>query len=398
MVNKNMASLRKIAPQLFPWCGTVLCTGLSALIWQSELLKQWDTQLLVRYQLLQAPVKELPLKLVTIQKTGDQTWPWSSLDYAILLNTLGPFSPSVVALDLPLEDGDPLYPIYDIQLANQMARFPSIIISKTGTLPPPVPLQAAALIANSRWLQSPTDTLQKVPLAFLDQKTWLPSFVLQVAASHLGADWSKSSILPGAFILLRDNQQKLLLKIPVDHECRILIDQKVFRSKVTATDFYSAIISAEDLRNGGTGTENFHNIRRHIILVGTEAQGTYHAVNSPSGAIPPVYLNYHVINQLLSGSFSSEMNDIFYLLFLSSACLATGTLALIPSRLSSLSLLTLYFTACCIASYLSYEVGKIWWPLLPLLLGGLLSWLSARGLSHLNRHEENRQRELFSEF
>jgi CHASE2 domain-containing sensor protein len=383
---------------LLPWIGMLLCVGLSALLWQSRLLDHWDYRLLHYYQQLQPPLPEQALKLVTIQKTGDQTWPWSSLDYAILLNTLGPFAPSVVALDLPLEDGDPLYPIYDIQLANQMARFPSIILSKTGHLPLPAPLQASAVIADSRWLQSPSGKLHKVPLAVFQEDTWQPCFSLQTAASHLGADWNKSSIQPGAFIILRDFQQKVLLRIPVDAECRTLTDQSIFSSRVNATDFYSAIISAEDLRNGGTGSENFHEIRRHIILVGTEAPGTYQPIQGPGGLLPPVYLQYHVISQLLAGRFSTEMNGVFYFLFLGSACLTSGSLALISSRIGSLSLLVLYVTACGVGSYLSYDLGKIWWPVLPLLCGILLSWMSVRSLALLSKSETNNQPELFPDF
>ena len=393
-----MATSFHLIRSFFPWVAILLSLALSTLFWQSDLLSHWDNQLLKHYQKLQAPLQELPLKLVTIQKTGDQTWPWSSLDYAILLNTLGPFAPSVVALDLPLEDGDPLYPIYDIQLANQMARFPSVILSQSGSQPHPAPLQASALIAQSRWLQSPAGELRKVPLAFLQDSLWKPAFSLQIAASHLGAEWNKSSIQPGSYIILRDTQQKILLKIPVDADCRMLIDHRIFRTHPPATEFYSAIISAEDLRNGGTGTESFHDIRRHIILVGTEAPGTYREINSPGGPLPSVYLNYQVVSQLLSARFSSEMNGYFYFLFLAVACTATGALALLPSRLGSLSLLILYLTACCIGSFLSYDLGKIWWPLFPLLLGGALSWISARCLALVGTAEKNDQPELFPDF
>ncbi|MDZ4787886.1 MAG: CHASE2 domain-containing protein [Blastochloris sp.] len=393
-----MERIRLLFLTLLPWLAVVLCAGLSCLLWQSQLLHKWDYKLLRYYQQLDPAVPELPIELVTIKKIDGQAWPWSSLDYAILLNTLSPFSPSVMALDLPIEEGDPLYPIYDIQLANQMARFPSVIISQTSPRSVPAPFVSAANTAPSRWLQSPNQPLEKVALALWTNNTWQASFALQVVASHLGADWSASKILPNEHITLRNKENKLLLTIPVDAECRTLIHYNIFSKKADATEFYSAIISAEDLRNGGSGLEGFHEIRRRIILVGTEAPGTYSPVTSPAGALPSVYLQDQTLRQLLSQRFTSELNSFFYLLIIVSACSAAGAFALIPSRPVSLSLLLVYLTLCLLGSYFSYELGKIWWHLFPLLFGVALSWFTARCLSLLSRLDQEKQRELFEDF
>ncbi|NJK91097.1 MAG: CHASE2 domain-containing protein [Blastochloris sp.] len=336
-----------------------------------------------------------------LQKTNDQPWPWSSLDYAILLNAIGPFSPSVVALDLPLSEGDALYPIYDIQLANQMARFNSIVLSQYGSNTLPGVASAifsqAAHIAPAGLSARTSTPNSHLPIVFFQEDRWLPSFALQIAADHLGADWKFSQIQPGRQVLLRDAKGRLLLEIPINPQGQILRNSRIFSSPVQPTDFYSAIISAEDLRNGGSGLESFHEIRRNIILVGSEAPNTYQPLLTSSGPRPPIHLHYHLLQQLLSGSTPRELGHTFYLLFLICACLMAGAFALIPSRLGSLSLLLLYLGACAIGSYLSFDLAHTWWPPLPIMIGLLLSWLTARCLNILTRLEDREQPELFQD-
>lgn len=393
-----MERWRTILLNYLPWVGSLLSAALACLVWQASLLEKWDYGILHQYQKTSFPTKAAPVQLVTIQRTESQTWPWSSLDYAILLNALGPFSPSVIAMDLPLNEGDPLYPIYDIQLANQMSRFTNIIISQSTTKLAPAPLRASATFAPIAQPSSNSKPLKKFPLALWIDQTWQPTFALQIVASHLNVDWKNSRILSGEAIILKDKKNQLQLYIPIDSSCSTLIDSNFFSTRTEAVDFYSAIISAEDLRNGGTGSDRFYEIRGKIILVGIEAKGAYVPVQGMKELLPPVHLQDQMIRQLLAKKFTTELPPIFYILLILSASLTSATFTLLPSRLLSVSLLLIYMAGCCLGSFFSFELGRYWWPLLPLLTGVLLSWLSASALLLLSNIEKEKQPELFEDF
>ncbi len=194
------------------------------------------------------------LALVAIDNIpDDRPWPWSRLDYSLVLRSLVDYAPQSVVFEMNLNDRDTEYNSYDdtfshiVQRANTVV-FAATVLSRKIDLPQPVNLSSIPVHGDARQVPHfgsaiwPLDTfagdspvgannlesesglrLRHLPLVFLLNGRMIPSLVLQATTQLLGADLPSSDVQIGRAIFLRRKDGKLLRTIPIDSEGRMRI-------------------------------------------------------------------------------------------------------------------------------------------------------------------------------
>lgn len=265
----------------------------------SDLTEPWESQAAQAILRSSAPPGKDPgLVRIVVDDLADQTWPWPKLDYAILLHAIAPYEPEVLALDWPLELRDPLEDVYERQLARQLKAFRGVVLSarplanaSAETSPAPAqeglpvvgsidsipPLLDAVWPRNTYWgevrispLAAGRPASARTPLLFRQGDAVVPAFPLAVYAKWLGAYGPNSTVFPGKEIILRDYQQTQLARIPIDASgaLRRLPPERL--PEVPRLEFYSAILSSEQLHNGQEPLFDLNRLRHTLVLATIE--------------------------------------------------------------------------------------------------------------------------------
>jgi CHASE2 domain-containing sensor protein len=384
--------------------GLALGVALAAYIFHALGIAAPGDNLISRFIPAPQPQKP-PVVLVTIQYLGQQTWPWSGLDYAVFLNALAPFKPAVVAIGIPLQAGEADYKIYDLQFGKQIAHFNRVILPAIplnashpngqsfdilpGTVPPHLfnaddcELPPAEISHSAKVAPLLIPVMQKIPLIVSRQNRIAPTFVLQTYAQYLGADWDKSECT-GSTIILRNTANRELVCIPVDREGCLRPRYQLDTLKAQAAEFYQLIISAEQIRNNFPPIVDLTQLGGKILLIGTEAPGTYQPVNTAVGQVAPIRAQYQALLDLFQADFRRLVPLPWLAAALLLVTLAVGQLAML--RNPTLSLLS------TLALLLSIPVVSVWLlasrqlalPVATLIVSGLAVWLSTALLVRLN--------------
>ena len=183
----------------------------------------------------------------------DRPWPWSRLDYSLMLRSLIDYAPQSVVFEMSLNDRDTEYTSFDDTFSHVIERANTVVFAATVLITPksePLPAKLGSIPFNGNthlvprygsaiW---PLDTfagdspvgvnnleseaglhLRRLPLVFMLNGAMVPSLVLQAAAQYLGADLPSSEVQVGRDILLRRKDGKLVRTIPIDDEGRMRI-------------------------------------------------------------------------------------------------------------------------------------------------------------------------------
>ncbi len=194
------------------------------------------------------------LALVAIDNIPpEKPWPWSRLDYSIVLHSLNDYAPQSVVFDMDFNDRDTDYASFDDTFSHQLQRANAAVFAATamvtpnsstpGRLPPipftgsarEVPRFASAVWPLATFLASGSTVginnidpesnlrLRRLPLVFLLEGQMVPSLVLQGTAQLLGADLASSEVQVGRAIVLRRKDGKVVRTVPIDDEGRMRI-------------------------------------------------------------------------------------------------------------------------------------------------------------------------------
>jgi CHASE2 domain-containing sensor protein len=192
------------------------------------------------------------LALIAIDRIPpDHPWPWSRLDFSLLLRSLIDYAPQSVVFEMNLTDRDTVYTSFDdtfshiVQRANGVV-FAATMMTRKDASPMPANVVSIPIhgdvdlipqFENAAW---PLDTfagtspvgannvegeadmhIRKLPLIFIVGNKVVPSLVLQATAQFLGASLEKSEIQVGRAIFLRRRDGTLLRAIPIDNQGRM---------------------------------------------------------------------------------------------------------------------------------------------------------------------------------
>jgi len=201
-----------------------------------------------------APHSSDQLALIAIDNIpSDRPWPWSRLDYSLVLRSLIDYAPQSVVFEMNLNDRDTEYTSFDdtfshiVQRANTVV-FASTVMTRAGKTPLPNNLGSIPIHGDVRSIPQfgsatwPLDTfagsspvgannleaesglrMRRLPLIFILDTKVIPSLVLQATAQFLGADLATSEIQVGRAIFLRKKDGRLLRTIPIDNEGRMTV-------------------------------------------------------------------------------------------------------------------------------------------------------------------------------
>jgi adenylate cyclase len=282
--------------------GLALLWTVFALLAQfSGALDEFEESLLDWRQSLSAwpepPSTELALVAIdTIP--DDRPWPWSRLDYSLVLRALIDYSPQSVVFNMNLNDRDPSYTSFDDIFSHIVDRANIVVFAATGMTPsegtaPPPRLGTVPYQGNSRriprfgsaiWpletfagdspvgvnnMQAEDDLrLRQIPLVFLLGQKMVPALVLQATAQFLGADLSASEVQIGRAIFLRRKDGRLLRTIPIDDEGRMRIRYQAGPITSWQASFDNVMVYDDEIRQGLKPEQDLRELAWRQVWIG----------------------------------------------------------------------------------------------------------------------------------
>ena len=306
-----------------------------------------------------AVVPPLPV-LVTIEDLAGEPWPWPRLDLTLVLRAVSPYRPSPVGLLLPLDAPDALEPVQDDQLGRALASFDSPVLPAVAfrdegrgeklellTLPhhgslrgirsaesflaPEESLRRPARI--SAWKVTPEADrhVHRLPLVFRQGERAVPSWLLEMYARALGADFAKSEF-SGRTLILRDEQGHELQKIPVDLRGSVPVDWNSHDPAPVKMEIRSVVLASEQERIGVTPVHDLTTLTKKPLIVAGTLPEVDPAIDSPWGQKSLVDAVLRTWTRLASGTIPVLHPPRWLILGCILAAAAAGIF--VPRRLS----------------------------------------------------------------
>jgi adenylate cyclase len=229
----------------------------------------------------------------------DRPWPWSRLDYSLVLRSLIDYAPQSVVFEMNLNDRDTDYTSFDDTFSHIVERANTVIFAATVMTSPdpttPLPARLAELpfhgdvrqvprFGSAIW---PLDTfagnspvgvnnvqaesgfrLRRLPLVFMLDQHMVPSMVLQATAQLLGADLATSEIQIGRAIFLRRKDGKLLRTIPIDDQGRLRVRYHAGPATTWQASFDDVMVYDDQLQHGVTPDRDLRSLARRQVWIG----------------------------------------------------------------------------------------------------------------------------------
>lgn len=228
----------------------------------------------------------------------DRPWPWSRLDYSLVLRSLIDYSPKCVVFEMNLNDRDTEYTSLDDTFSHVVQRANMVVFAATMMVPEkagPLPAKLGAIpsygdkhqvprFGSAIWpldtfagdsyvgannLQPESDQrLRSIPLVFLLNGKMVPSLVLQSAAQYLGADLAASEIQVGRAIFLRRNDGKLLRTIPIDDQGRMRIRYHPGPTASWQASFDNVLVYDDQMQHGMKPEQDPRALTKRQVWIG----------------------------------------------------------------------------------------------------------------------------------
>ena len=228
----------------------------------------------------------------------ERPWPWSRLDYSLMLRSLVDYAPQSLVFEMNLNDRDTNYTSFDDTFSHIVERanivvFAATAVSAEESATPPSKLDSIPFHGNTRlvsrfksaiWplptfagnspvgannLESETGLrLRRLPLVFMLGQKMIPSLVLQATAQYLGADLSASDVQVGRAIFLRRKDGKLLRTIPIDDQGRMRIRFHQGPATSWKASFDNILVYDEQIHRGITPENDLRSLVKHQVWVG----------------------------------------------------------------------------------------------------------------------------------
>jgi adenylate cyclase len=263
----------------------------------------------------------------------DRPWPWSRLDYALVLRSLIDYAPQSVVFDMSLNDRDTNYTSFDDTFAHIVERANAVVFAATvmttadGTPPPPrlvsipfhgdtrgIPRFASAIWPLKTFAEdSPVgaDNLRsevglrqrRIPLVFLLGQQMIPSLVLQAAAQYLGADLASSDVQIGRAIFLHRKDGKLLRTLPIDEQGRMRIRFRQGPPASWQAGFDNIMVYDDEIQHGITPEHDLHALARRQVWIGRTDAGQREHFATAAGSLSRVEVELQAERTILDQDY-----------------------------------------------------------------------------------------------
>ncbi len=288
----------------------------------------------------------------------DRPWPWSRLDYSLVLRSLIDYAPQSVVFEMNLNDRDTEYSSFDdtfshvVQRANRVV-FAATVLATTSATPAPEKLDTIPFHGNSRlvprfgsaiWpldtfssdssvginnLESEADLrLRRLPLVFMLDGKMIPSLVLQAAAQYLGADLSASDVQIGRVILLRRKDGKLLRTVPIDDEGRMRIRFHQGPGTSWQASFDNIMLYDDQQQNGIKPAQDIRALSKRQVWIGRTDPGERERFQTAVGELSRVEVQIQAERTILEQDYIRPLPPMI-LAALYLLCAMAGAVAVI---------------------------------------------------------------------
>jgi len=317
--------------------GLSLLWGIFTLLAQfSGALNAFEEPLLDWRQSLHSyPIKPSDqLALVAIDAIpADRPWPWSRLDYTLMLRSLIDYAPQSVVFEMNLNDRDTDYTSFDTTFSHIIERanivvFAATVMTTNNSAPPPAKLGslpfhgdthlvprfgsaiwpmetfAGASPVGANNLESESGLrIRRLPLVFMLNQKMIPSLALQAAAQFLGADLSLSEVQVGRAIFLRRKDGKLLRTVPIDDQGRMQIRYHPTPTTSWQASFDNILVYDDQLHNGLIPEHNLRSLAHRQVWIGRTDLGQREIFNTAVGKLSRVEVQLQAERTILDQDY-----------------------------------------------------------------------------------------------
>ena len=281
-----------------------------------------------------APHPSDQLSLVAIDNLPiDRPWPWSRLDYSLLLRSLINYGPQSVVYEMNLADRDTEYASYDDAFSHIVQRSNGVVFAATAmtrkaTTPPPDNLGSIPIHGDVRtipqfesanWplktfagtspvgvnnLEAEADLrMRRIPLIFILGTKVLPSLVLQATAQFLGADLAASEVQVGRAIFLRKKDGKLLRTIPIDNDGRMMIRFHPGPTTSWQASFDNVLVYDDQILHNIPPGGDMRSLAHRQVWVGRTDAGQRERFTTPVGTLSRVEVQLQAERTILDQDY-----------------------------------------------------------------------------------------------
>lgn len=275
------------------------------------------------------------LALIAIDNIpAERPWPWSRLDYSLVLRSLIDYAPQSVVFEMNLNDRDTDYTSFDdtfshiVERANTVIFAATVMTAKDTATPLPARLGSLPFYGGSRLVPRfgsaiwPLDTfagdspvgvnnvqaeaglrLRRLPLVFMLDQHMVPSLVLQATAQLLGADLPTSEIQIGRAIFLRRKDGKLLRTIPIDEEGRLEIRFHAVPATSWTAGFDSVMVDDDQIQHNIPPEHDLRALAHRQVWIGRTDEGDRERFNTPLGKLSRVQVELQAERTILDQDY-----------------------------------------------------------------------------------------------
>jgi adenylate cyclase len=274
------------------------------------------------------------LALIAIDNIpAERPWPWSRLDYSLVLRSLIDYAPQSVVFEMNLNDRDTQYTSFDDTFSHIVARanivvFASTAMSRKSTVMPPIKIRTIPIHGDVRMIPRyesaiwPLDTfagmspvgannleaedelrMRRLPLIFILGDKVIPSLVLQATAQYLGADLPSSEIQVGRAIFLRNRDGKLLRTVPIDDEGRM--DIRFHPGPITTwqASFDNVLVYDDQIQNHIPPGGDLHALTKRQVWIGRTDSGQRELFTTAVGTLSRVEVQMQAERTILDQDY-----------------------------------------------------------------------------------------------
>ena len=274
------------------------------------------------------------LALIAIDNiTPDRPWPWSRLDYSLVLRSLIDYAPQSVVFEMNLNDRDTEYTSFDTTFSDIIQRANTVVFAATvltPSNPKPVPAKLVSLPIHGSLRQVPhfgsavwpLDTfagnspvgvnnlesesglrLRRLPLVFMLNGKVIPSLVLQATAQYLGADLASSDIQVGRAVYLRTKDGRLLRTVPIDDEGRMRIRYHQGPIASWQASFDNIMLYDDQLQQGIKPEHDLRGLVKRQVWIGRTDPGEQERFKTAVGRMSRVEIQLEAERTILNQDY-----------------------------------------------------------------------------------------------
>jgi adenylate cyclase len=274
------------------------------------------------------------LALIAIDNIpDDRPWPWSRLDYSLVLRSLIDYTPKSVVFEMNLNDRDTEYNSFDdtfshiVQRANTVI-FAATVLSRNVSVPQPSNLVSIPVHGDARLVPHfgsaiwPLDTfagdspvganniesesglrLRRLPLVFMLNGKMISSLVLQATTQLLGADLPSSDVQIGRAIFLRSKDGKLLRTIPIDTEGRMRIRFHPEPTTSWQASFDNIMVYDDQMQHGIKPEHDLRALENRQVWIGRTDPDERERFQTPVGQLSRVEVQLQAERTILDQDY-----------------------------------------------------------------------------------------------